>query len=64
MFKPIKGYDGYSNKTFRLPTDLVEQLNKNSFEYNLSLNQFVIQCLKYALDNIENDKQDEKKDIS
>ncbi len=67
MFKPRKGYGESMSKSFRLPVELVEQLDKIACKYNLSLNGFVIQCLQYAIDNIENDnqdKKDEKKDIS
>ncbi len=41
------------NKTFRIPVDIVEQLNKLAGEYNTSVNKIVIQCLQYALANIE-----------
>ncbi|MDD6059221.1 MAG: hypothetical protein PUB97_02410 [Ruminococcus sp.] len=56
MFKLQKGYDEYVTKTFRLPKEFVEQLEKLAFDNSLSLNQLVIQCLKYAIDNLdEND---------
>lgn len=60
MFKIQKGYNTVS-KTFRLPIELVDDLNKLSFKYNLSLNQLVVQCLNYALENL--DESDVKKDI-
>lgn len=53
MFKLQKGYDEYITKTFRLPKEFVENLEKLAFDNNLSLNQLVIQCLKYAIDNLE-----------
>ena len=53
MFKLQKGYDEYLTKTFRLPKEFVEQLEKLAFDNSLSLNQLVIQCLKYAIDNLE-----------
>lgn len=53
MFKLQKGYDEYVTKTFRLPKEFVENLEKLAFDNNLSLNQLVIQCLKYAIDNLE-----------
>lgn len=57
MFKIQKGYNTVS-KTFRLPIELVDDLNELSFKYNLSLNQLVVQCLNYALENLEeNDVQ-------
>lgn len=54
MFKIQKGYDSES-KTFRLPTELIERLNVLATRNKLSLNQLVIQCLNYAVDNLEND---------
>ncbi len=40
------------NKTFRIPVDVVEQLNRLAGEYNTSVNKIVVQCLQYALANI------------
>ncbi|MBR1863888.1 MAG: hypothetical protein IJ806_07375 [Ruminococcus sp.] len=59
MWKIQKGYDTVS-KSFRLPVELVEKLDKLAFENNLSLNQLVIQCLNYAVDNIEDDDDGDK----
>ena len=53
MFKLQKGYDEYVTKTFRLPKEFVESLEKIAFENKLSLNQLVIQCLQYAIDNLD-----------
>lgn len=52
MFKIQKGYEAVT-KTFRLPSDMVETLEKIAGENMLSLNQLVIQCLQYSLDNLE-----------
>ncbi len=51
MFKVTK--PEYSNKTFRMPNDLINELEKLAQEKEVSLNQLVIQCCKYALDNLE-----------
>lgn len=51
MFKVTK--PEYTNKTFRMPSDLIIELEKLAQEKEVSLNQLVIQCCKYALDNIE-----------
>lgn len=59
MFKIQKGYSSHVSKTFRLPEELVEKLDKLAFENDLSLNALVIQCLNYALDDME-EKPDEK----
>lgn len=53
MLKLQKGYDEYVTKTFRLPKEFVDSLEKIAYENRLSLNQLVIQCLKYAVDNLE-----------
>jgi predicted HicB family RNase H-like nuclease len=58
MFRIRKGYDSES-KTFRLPIELIEKLDILAAQNKLSLNQLVIQCLTYAVDNLEvnNDKE-------
>ena len=52
MFKIQKGYDSES-KTFRLPVDMIEQLEYLASQNKISLNQLVIQCLNYALENLD-----------
>jgi predicted HicB family RNase H-like nuclease len=54
-FKIKKGFNSIS-KTFRLPIELVKQLEKLSDDNNISLNQLVIQCLEFATDNLEEDE--------
>ncbi len=51
MFKVKK--EEFTNKTFRMPNDLIEQLQGVAQEQSVSLNQLVIQCCQYALDNLE-----------
>lgn len=51
MFKVKK--EESTNKTFRMPNDLIEQLQSVAQEQSVSLNQLVIQCCQYALDNLE-----------
>ncbi|MBR1460162.1 hypothetical protein IJ596_00810 [bacterium] len=41
------------NKTFRLPLELVERMQKIAQNKEVSLNNLVIQCCEYALKNIE-----------
>lgn len=41
------------NKTFRLPKDLVSKLEVLAQEKGISLNNLVVQCCEYALENIE-----------
>ena len=54
MWKIQKGYT-YVTKTFRLPEEVVEKLDKLAYENNLSLNQ-LIQCLKYAINDLEHEE--------
>ena len=60
MFKIQKGYDSES-KTFRLPIELIERLEMLAAQNKISLNQLVIQCLKYSVDNLETDVDGELK---
>ena len=58
MLKIPKGYDSVS-KTFRLPAELVEEMEKLAHDNKISLNKLVVQCLLYAMENIEKpDKND------
>ena len=43
----------YTNKTFRMPNDLLKQMEALAQNKNISLNNLVVQCCKYALENIE-----------
>ena len=56
MFRVQKGYDSES-KTFRLPVDMIRKLEKIAAENQISLNQLVVQCLNYALENLEEPEQ-------
>ena len=58
MFILQKGYEEYVTKTFRLPKEFVDELEKLAFENNLSLNQLVIQCLKYSIDNLDTSSEE------
>lgn len=45
----------YENRTFRMPKELLEQLSQLSSEKNISLNQLVVQCCEFALENLDHD---------
>lgn len=45
-----------SNKTIRMPNDLIEQLEKLAAVNDISFNQIVIQCCQYALENLDMDE--------
>jgi len=42
------------NKTFRMPVDLVKRLEILAQAKQVSLNNLIIQCCEYALDNLDN----------
>lgn len=46
----------YSNRAFRFPVELLEELNMLASNKNLSLNQIVVQCCEYALKNLDDDE--------
>lgn len=50
----------YTNKTFRIPTELVKRMETIAQEQNISLNNLVVQCCEYALDNMTPDDTDNK----
>lgn len=45
------------NKTFRIPINIVEQLEYLAGVNNTSVNKIVVQCLQYALENIQTDEE-------
>ena len=60
MLEIEKGYASV-NKTFRIPANIVEQLERLAGENNTSVNKVVVQCLQYALDNISTETSDDDK---
>lgn len=61
MFRIQKGYDTES-KTFRLPVDMIRKLEEVAAKNNTSLNRVVIQCLNYALENLDESDHDTPKE--
>lgn len=49
------------NKTFRLPIDLVTNLQVIAQQKNVSVNNLVIQCCEYALKNLDSESEKSKK---
>lgn len=45
----------YANRTLRFPVDLLNELTAISSRNNISLNALVVDCCRYALENIEED---------
>ena len=52
----IKEKSDSTNKTVRLPNDLIEKLETLANSKNLSFSGIVIQCCEYALNNIKEDE--------
>ena len=46
-----------TNKTIRMPNELIKELDKVAAETDVSFSRLVIQCCEYALKNIINDKK-------
>ena len=53
MFKLKKEYSEFENKSVRLPKVLIGKVQELAGEYEMSFNKVVIQCIEYALDNME-----------
>ena len=49
-----------SNKTVRMPDELIVKLEKLAAQNDISFNQLVIQCCEYALKDLEKHKDDKK----
>lgn len=41
--------------SFRIPKDLLVKIDKVAIYNSLSRNEFMVQCLEFALDNLEDD---------
>lgn len=54
----------YVNKTFRLDTKLVEQLEQICIDKNISLNRLIVKCINYALENLEEDEDTEEEKVN
>lgn len=46
----------YANRTFRLPVELLDELTRLASEKNISLNQLIVQCCEFAIENIDNEE--------
>ena len=53
----------YTNKTFRMPMELVKKLEVLAQDKNVSLNNLVIQCCEYALENIDGVDEEKIRDF-
>ncbi len=56
MLKIKNEYDTFATKTFRIPTEFSDMLTTLAENHNTSVNKVVIQCLEYALKNIDEEE--------
>lgn len=43
--------------SFRIPKDLLSKIDKVAVDNSLSRNEFMVQCLEFALDNLDEDEE-------
>lgn len=60
MWTLKKGYNLVS-KSFRLPKELANKIDNLARKNNLSCNQLVIQCLNYAINNLDIKNENDEK---
>jgi predicted DNA-binding protein len=60
MFKLDKDITTYENKSLRLPTTLIDKIQNLSKEHDISFNRIVIQCIEYALNNMQDESTENK----
>ena len=46
-----------ANKTFRLPVELIKRLETVAQQKGVSMNNLVLQCCEYALDNLKDEQE-------
>jgi predicted HicB family RNase H-like nuclease len=46
-----------SNKTIRMPNEMIERLEQIAADNDISFNQLVIQCCDYALKDVADNKK-------
>ncbi len=51
-------YEMSQAKTFRIPVAFVEKLEQLAKQHNTSMNKVVIQCLEFALQNLDESEFD------
>lgn len=61
MFKLEKESTEYENKSLRLPIDMIKEVQDLADKNEMSFNKVAIQCIRYALQHMEN-PQDTKQD--
>lgn len=57
VFRLKKDYIEYENKSLRLPKDIITQVQELANVNDMSFNKVVLQCIEFALDNMETEKE-------
>ena len=57
VFRLKKEYIEYENKSLRLPKDIITRVQKLADINDMSFNKVVLQCIEFALDNMETEKE-------
>ncbi len=52
----------YVNKTFRIERNLLDKLGEVAQQENISVNELVVQCCEYALDDMKVKSKNRKND--
>lgn len=55
VFRLKKDYIEYENKSLRLPKDVITQVQELADKNEMSFNKVVLQCIEFALDNMEHE---------
>lgn len=53
----VERQEEHVTKTFRMPKGLIEKMEAIASTKNISLNRLVILCVKYALENMEDEEE-------
>lgn len=53
MFK-VRHAEESVNRTFRFPKSMLDKMSVIAQKENVSLNNFVVQCCEYAINNLSN----------
>lgn len=55
-FELKKEFSEYSNKSLRLPNELIDKVQQLANQKNTSFNKVVIHCIEFALDNLSDEE--------
>ena len=58
MFKIRREPAEYESKSLRLPIEMIEKVQKLADANNISFNKVITQCVDYALDNLDDNKDE------